>query len=155
MNRLSRGAVVGAILVPLVTAGFIAQEASTRDGARLFGQVLDLVGTRFVDTVSAADLYEKAARGLVEQLQDPYSDLLSPKELAMFNTTTGGRYGGLGMQIEEQKGKGVTVARVFPHTPAERSGWNWQPNTLPRATTATKRAPYAAHASVSSPSGQT
>ena len=122
MNRLSRGAVVGAILVPLVTAGFIAQESSTRDGARLFGQVLDLVGTRFVDTVSAADLYEKAARGLVEQLQDPYSDLLSPKQLAMFNTTTGGRYGGLGMQIEEQKGKGVTVARVFPHTPAERSG---------------------------------
>ena len=64
----------------------------------------------------------KAARGLVSQLQDPYSELFSPRQLTQFNTTTAGRYGGLGLQIEEQPSKGVVVSKVFPHTPAEAAG---------------------------------
>jgi carboxyl-terminal processing protease len=122
MSRFRKAAVLGAVLVPLVAGGFIVQERATANGARLFDQVLTLVSGRFVDTVDTAALYEKAARGLVAQLQDPYSELLSPKQLKGFNTTTAGRYGGLGMQIEEQQGKGITIARVFPHTPAEKAG---------------------------------
>ncbi|MCC6769587.1 MAG: S41 family peptidase [Gemmatimonadaceae bacterium] len=115
-------ALVGAVLLPLVAGAFVVQERAALDGGRLFGQVLDLVESRYVDSVDAAMLYEKAARGLVGQLQDPYSELFSPKQLTQFNTTTAGRYGGLGMQIEEQPGKGVVVSKVFPHTPAEAAG---------------------------------
>ena len=122
MTRFRKAALVGALAVPAVAGGFIVQERSTREGAQLLDQVMSLVSTRFVDTVRANELYEKAARGLVTQLQDPYTELLSPAQLKSFNTNTGGRYGGLGMQIEEQPGKGVTVSRVFPHTPAERGG---------------------------------
>jgi carboxyl-terminal processing protease len=104
---------VGAVLVPLVAGAFVVQERATLDGGRLFGQVLDLVESRYVDSVDTAMLYEKAARGLVSQLQDPYSELFSPRQLTQFNTTTAGRYGGLGMQIEEQPGKGVVVSKVF------------------------------------------
>jgi carboxyl-terminal processing protease len=88
----------------------------------LLGQVLDLVQSRFVDSLEEGALYEKAARGLIGQLQDPYSELLSPRQLNQFNTTTGGRYGGLGMQIEDQPGKGAVVSKVFHHTPAEQAG---------------------------------
>ena len=91
------------------------------DGARLLEQVLTIVSGRFVDSVDAAVLYEKAARGLVHQLNDPYSMLLSPKELATFNAQTGGKYGGVGMEIGEVQGF-ITVQRVFPHTPAEQAG---------------------------------
>jgi carboxyl-terminal processing protease len=122
MMRFRRAAIVAVTAVPLVAGAFFLQERSSREGGRLFGQVLDLVSTRFVDSVDAAMLYEKAARGLVTQLQDPYSELLSPKQLQAFNTNTAGRYGGLGMRIEEQAGKGITVAQVFPNTPAERAG---------------------------------
>lgn len=115
-------AILGAVLVPLVAGAFVVQERATLDGGRLFGQVLDLVESRYVDSVDTAMLYEKAARGLVSQLQDPYSELFSPRQLTQFNTTTAGRYGGLGMQIEEQPGKGVVVSKVFPHTPAEAAG---------------------------------
>ena len=115
-------AVVGAVLFPLVAGAFVVQERAALDGGRLFGQVLDLVESRYVDSVDATMLYEKAARGLVTQLQDPYSELFSPKQLTQFNTTTAGRYGGLGMQIEEQPSKGVVVSKVFPHTPAEAAG---------------------------------
>lgn len=121
--RLSRrAALIGVILVPAVAGAFVVQDRASREGGRLFAQVLDLVNARFVDSVNAADLYEKAARGLVTQLQDPYSELMSPRQLTQFNTNTAGRYGGIGMRIEEQPGKGVTIVTVFPNTPAERAG---------------------------------
>jgi carboxyl-terminal processing protease len=121
--RSSRTAVLAAILlVPVGVGAFALQDRGTQNGGRLFGQVLDLVSSRYVDSVDAADLYEKAARGLVAQLQDPYSELYSPKQLTQFNTQTAGRYGGLGMRIEEQPGKGVTIVQVFHGTPAEQAG---------------------------------
>ena len=122
MNRNRTVVLAGLVAAPLLVGGFVFQERATADGARLFGQVLDLVSARFVDTVSAGVLSEKAARGLVGQLQDPYSELMSPQQVKSFNSNTGGRYGGLGMSIEEQQGKGITVARVFHNTPAERAG---------------------------------
>jgi carboxyl-terminal processing protease len=122
MPRIRRAALAAVVLVPLVAGAFVVQERATREGGRLFSQVLDLVSSRFVDTVDATALYEKAARGLVSQLQDPYSELMSPRQLKQFNTNTAGRYGGLGMRIEEQPGKGVTVVVVFPSTPAEAAG---------------------------------
>lgn len=112
---------VGLVAAPLLVGGFVAQERSATDGARLLDQVLTIVSNRFVDSVEAAQLYEKAARGLVHELNDPYSVLLSPKELATFNAQTGGKYGGVGMEIGEVDGF-VTVQRVFPHTPAEQGG---------------------------------
>jgi carboxyl-terminal processing protease len=122
MRPSRRTALIGVILVPAIAGAFVVQDRASREGGRLFAQVLDLVNNRFVDSVNAADLYEKAARGLVTQLQDPYSELMSPRQLTQFNTSTAGRYGGIGMRIEEQPGKGVTIVTVFPNTPAERAG---------------------------------
>ncbi len=122
MTKYRKVALGIVIVAPLVAGGFIAQERATQDGGRLLGQVLDLVQSRYVDSVDEAALYEKAARGLVNQLQDPYSELLTPRQVTQFNTTTGGRYGGLGMSIENQPGKGAVVAKVFHNTPAEAAG---------------------------------
>lgn len=122
MHPNRKAALIGVILVPVVAGAFVVQDRAAREGGRMFSQVLDLVSARFVDSVTGADLYEKAARGLVNQLQDPYSELMSPKQLTQFNTNTAGRYGGLGMRIEEQPGKGVTIVTVFPNTPAEAAG---------------------------------
>ena len=121
MSRTRTAAIASLVIVPLLAGGFVIQDRSGRDNARLFDQVLSIVSQRFVDTVDAAGLYEKAAKGLVHELNDPYTVLLTPKELSSFTTQTGGRYGGVGMQIEDVKGN-ITVARVFPHTPAEGAG---------------------------------
>ena len=116
-----RLAVVGLIFLPLVAGGFLVRERASADGAQLLDQVLSLVSQRFVDTVSVGALYEKAARGLVKELNDPYSELFSPKELASFSQATTGKYAGIGMQIEDQQGA-ITISKVFPHTPAEAAG---------------------------------
>jgi len=121
MSRSRNSILLGLLLVPIMAGGFVFQQHETQQGARLLDQVLNIVSSRFVDTVDAATLYEKAARGLVHELNDPYSVLLSPKELSSFNAQTNGRYAGIGMEIAETQGF-ISVQRVFPHTPAEQAG---------------------------------
>ena len=116
-----RSAVIVLALLPIVAGGFLVQNRTTTDGAHVLDQVLGLVAQRFVDTVSTGALYEKAARGLVKELNDPYSELFSPKQLASFSQQTNGKYAGIGMQIEDLQGA-ITISKVFPHTPAEAAG---------------------------------
>ena len=120
-SRSRQLAIAAALGLPLLAGGFLLGARSTRDSARLFDQVLQAVSSRYVDSMPQADLYEKAARGLVREIQDPYAALYSPKELSEFTASTGGRYGGLGMLVEDQQGV-VVVSRVYPHTPAEAGG---------------------------------
>jgi carboxyl-terminal processing protease len=122
MPRFRTAAVATLLVVPMVAGGFLLQEPPARANALLFDQVMSLVRTAYVDSLPAGATYEKAAKGLVRELNDPYSELLPPKESEEFNRATGGRYGGTGMLLG-QPTKGVTaVDRVFPNTPAEEAG---------------------------------
>lgn len=121
MSRLRTAALAGALALPLAFGGFLLAEHRAGDSARLFDQVLGYVQDRYVDTLGSGALYEKAARGLVQQLHDPYSELFSPVQLRRFSSQSLGRYAGLGMQIEQQEGN-IVVVRVFAHTPAEAAG---------------------------------
>ncbi len=121
MSRMPKAAVVGLLLIPVFAGAFVIQERGSQTGARLFDQVLSLVADRYVDSLDVGALYEKAARGLIAQLKDPYAELYTPKQVEMFNQNTGGFYAGVGMSIEDQHGN-ITVVKVFPHTPAEEAG---------------------------------
>jgi carboxyl-terminal processing protease len=122
MPRFRTAAAATLLVVPIVAGGFLLQEAPAHSNAVLFDQVMSLVRNQYVDSIPLAAGYEKAARGLVRELNDPYSELLSPKQSEDFNRSTGGRYGGTGMSVTDQ-GSGVfVVERVFPNTPAEEAG---------------------------------
>ena len=122
MARIRRIAALGALVViPVVASGFLLQTRSAARSPMLLEQVFSLVSNRFVDTLQDNQLFEKAAHGLVRELNDPYSELLSPKEMKQFNTRTGGRYGGLGMLIEKRL-DWITVNKVYRNSPAERGG---------------------------------
>ncbi|MEP6989634.1 MAG: S41 family peptidase [bacterium] len=125
MLRPRTAAVASLLLLPMAAGGFLLQGGPVRPTQRLFDQVASIVASRYVDTLKDATIYEKAATGLVRELNDPYSELLAPKANEDFNRNVGGRYGGVGMALEEQKNSGpirVVVNRVFPHTPAEEGG---------------------------------
>ncbi|HEY4304041.1 MAG TPA: S41 family peptidase [Gemmatimonadaceae bacterium] len=124
MNRKRKFALLGALTaIPIVAGGFAWQVREQRAGVELLQQVLQLVNVKYVDTLPLSDVYEKAARGLVKELNDPYSELYTPKEYTSFNTKTGGRYGGLGMAIvADPVTKFVRVETVYPNTPAENGG---------------------------------
>jgi carboxyl-terminal processing protease len=121
MRRKTILSIAAGVTLTAAAVGFAVEKQSTRDGARLFDDVLSIIQNRFVDSVDAGALYEKAAEGLVAELKDPYSELFSPEELKKFTTTTAGRYGGVGMLIEDHLGA-IVISRVYPNTPAEKAG---------------------------------
>lgn len=122
MTRFRKAALVaGFLAVPVLAGGFALQARDVRGGAQLLDQVLTFVHLRYVDTLDANDLYERAARGLVKELGDPYTELFSPKQMEEFTRNTNGRYAGLGMEITPI-GDYITIGKVFPDTPAERGG---------------------------------
>jgi carboxyl-terminal processing protease len=122
MPRLRTAAAATLLVIPIVAGGFLLQEAPAHSNAVLFDQVMSLVRNQYVDSIPLAVGYEKAARGLVHELNDPYSELLSPKQSEDFNRSTGGRYGGTGMSVTDQGNGAYVVERVFPNTPAEEAG---------------------------------
>jgi carboxyl-terminal processing protease len=106
-------------LTPLALGAFILAH---RGGSDLLDQVFSIVATRAVDSLPLDSIYVKAARGLVDNLDDPYAELYSPKELADFmRNSIGNSYGGLGMAIGLEDGH-IVVTDVFPGAPAAKGG---------------------------------
>jgi carboxyl-terminal processing protease len=121
MLRFRKYALVFLLAFPLGVGAFALQNRGHRETARVFDQVFGLVSSRFVDTLGTDELYVRAARGLLNELDDPYAALVSPREMEEFTVGTAGRYGGIGLLIEDHEGK-FTVSRVFPNTPGEQAG---------------------------------
>ncbi|MBI9107266.1 MAG: S41 family peptidase [Spirochaetales bacterium] len=67
--------------------------------------LFDFVQQNYVDEVSPQQMYEGAAKGLFESLNDPYSVYLTPEDMEDFSDTTTGKFGGVGMFISKQGGK--------------------------------------------------
>lgn len=90
-------------------------------GAQLFGEVMARVSNLYVDSLTDAQLYDKAVTGLLEELHDPHSVLLTTERLRALNESTTGRYAGVGIQMDLREGW-ITVVAPIPGGPAERAG---------------------------------
>ena len=126
MNR-SRGAIALAVFtVALITGGWFLQrgfsaEAAPVSGSALFDNVMARIAQNFVDSIPEQTLYVKAAAGLVDGLDDPYSAFLPPNQLHSLDETTSGSYVGLGVQVDVRDGWLIVMAPV-PGSPAEKAG---------------------------------
>jgi carboxyl-terminal processing protease len=122
-----RWGVVGLVaVISFLSGGWLLQRGVASDGnvyqqARLFDDVLSHVNTYYVDSIGETDLYQKATRGMLEQLKDPYSVLLTGDDYKALTEQTSGNYAGLGIQIDVRDGW-ITVVAPLPETPAERAG---------------------------------
>ena len=109
------------VAVPLAFGAFL-RSRSPSSGATVLGQVLNIVSQRAVDSIPEDSIYIRAARGLVNSIDDPYASLYDRKEIDDFmRNTIGNAYGGLGMGINQEDSV-VVVSDVFPQSPAERGG---------------------------------
>jgi carboxyl-terminal processing protease len=114
------------VLAPLTLIPFLAgvgfRHHDAVDGQLLFEEVRARVARGAVDSLSDDKIFENAARGLVDHINDPYAELYSPEELASFSRNTlRNDYAGVGMQIQDQLGN-IVVAAVFPNSPAAKGG---------------------------------
>ncbi len=113
-------------VISLASGGWLLQQSGQSgqgvvDKARLFEEVHRLVSDRYVDETHPADLYQMAIDGMLRELGDPYTSMLTPEEWENLQLSTTGNYGGLGIRIESKDGW-ITVVGVLPNTPAERRG---------------------------------
>jgi carboxyl-terminal processing protease len=120
------GVIVMVSLISFLSGGWLLQRGTAAGGnvyqqARLFDDVLGHVSAYYVDSLGETDLYEKATEGMLEQLQDPYSVLLTGDDYKALTEQTSGNYAGLGIQIDVRDGW-ITVVAPLPETPAERAG---------------------------------
>jgi carboxyl-terminal processing protease len=120
------GVIATVSVISFLSGGWLLQRGTAAGGnvyqqARLFDDVLGHVSAYYVDSLGETNLYEKATEGMLEQLKDPYSVLLTGDDYKMLTEQTSGNYAGLGIQIDVRDGW-ITVVAPLPETPAERAG---------------------------------
>ncbi len=122
-----RWGVIGVVaVISFLSGGWLLQRGVASGGnvyqqARLFDDILGHVNAYYVDSIGESQLYDQAARGMLEQLKDPYSVLLTGDDYKSLTEQTSGNYAGLGIQIDVRDGW-ITVVAPLPETPAERAG---------------------------------
>ena len=86
----------------------------------LFGQVFDLIKSKYVEEVKSKELIEAAINGMLSSL-DPHSGFLAPKSYDDMQVDTKGSFGGLGIEVTQQDGF-VKVVSPMDDTPAFKAG---------------------------------
>ena len=122
---IGTAAVVGVFL-----AGFIVGDLSTSRHAaqatvaysklKIFGDVLSIIQSSYVEEVNMDNLVKGAINGMVETL-DPHSSYLTPEMLKQVEVETKGIFGGLGIEIGMKDGV-LTIIAPIEDTPAARAG---------------------------------
>jgi carboxyl-terminal processing protease len=124
----SRTLIAGAILgAGLVSGGMLIQSGAWREARaasaspRLLEQVMLRLARDYIDTISVDDMYRRAAFGVVKELDDPYSSLLTADQVRRLRESTSGRYAGIGVELDLRDGF-VSVIAPLAGMPADSAG---------------------------------
>ena len=79
-----------------------------------FSEVLNLVEQRHVGDETEQQLVDGAIRGLVESLNDPYSQYLTDEEMAAMISDLSGSFEGIGAVIESRSPTGDSCTTIGP-----------------------------------------
>jgi len=130
-RRFRYGLLVGAAFLIGVgagpTVGFlghaVAQDQSRAEASqflKVFGDVFERVRAEYVDPVSDKEVLENAINGMLTGL-DPHSSYMNAKAFKDMQVQTKGEFGGLGLEVTEDKGL-IKVVSPIDDTPAFRAG---------------------------------
>lgn len=90
-------------------------------GAHLFDQVIGAVAQKYVDSLDAPTIYQKAVSGLLRELNDPYTAFLPEDRLRRLDEQISGQYTGVGLQVDIRD-KWPVVVEPIAGGPAELAG---------------------------------
>jgi carboxyl-terminal processing protease len=80
------------------------------------------IDRNYVKDIDRRELVEAAVRGMLSEL-DPYSDYISPDQLAKFTEAVEQEFGGVGIQVQfNPEDRSITVMTPLPGSPAYKAG---------------------------------
>ena len=89
---------------------------------QVFVDTFDEIDQNYVKDVDRRQLIESAIRGMLADL-DPYSDYISPDELARFNESVDQEFGGVGIQVRFLRDiRAIEVSTPLAGSPASKAG---------------------------------
>ena len=118
------GALTGVFLTVQLTGPLIAQEyksvKSTYENLDLFGDIFERIRSSYVEEVDEEKLIESAISGMLSSL-DPHSSYMAPEDFSSMQVQTRGEFGGLGIEVTQEKGY-IKVVSPIDDTPAANAG---------------------------------
>ena len=82
-----------------------------------------LIDTYYYKDVDEDKLSIGVLKGMVEGLEDPYSEYFTKEEYEQDKISTSGNYGGIGAVLSKDKTNGlIPIVRIYPDSPAEKAG---------------------------------
>ncbi|MGE5598232.1 MAG: S41 family peptidase, partial [Bacteroidota bacterium] len=128
-RTLRMWAVIGILLMmAALIAGLTTGTAKRYQELDQAVQIMAHVKLRFVEPVSAADLFSAYLRtgtidGMLASLHDPYTRFLPPAEYRELKVQTDGSFGGIGVILSyNEKDKSILIMKALNGSPGEKAG---------------------------------
>jgi len=112
------------VLTLALTFGFMApglEAESPAVGGETFEEIFSYIQSLHISSPDTGDLQQGAIKGLMESLNDPYSEYLLPEQLSSFNEALDGEYVGVGVQLQPDENY-PRVLSTMEGSPAAAAG---------------------------------
>ncbi|MBR1634847.1 MAG: S41 family peptidase [Lachnospiraceae bacterium] len=123
------------VLATLIIGGLVLSVGIALFAHMMGGGILDagtktklaylttLIRSNFYENVDDEELQEGLYKGLIEGVDDPYSEYYTKKEYEDFQISTTGNYAGIGAQLSQDKDTmQVTISKIYDDSPAQNAG---------------------------------
>jgi carboxyl-terminal processing protease len=100
----------------------IAQETTTSDLFSPLFEAYDVLEAQYVNEIDPQAMLDGAIKGMVEVLDDPYTNYVDPTYFPFVNQELSGSIEGIGVVITENDEGFIEIVSVMENTPAERAG---------------------------------
>jgi carboxyl-terminal processing protease len=100
--------------------GFLRDPLVGDQDTRVVNEAIDTVNDTYYRKIPKKDLANKAISGIVESLDDRFSNYFDPKSYAKFQLQQSGEFAGIGVQVV-RTGTGLRIVEVYEGSPAKRA----------------------------------
>lgn len=121
MRKTTLLALILAFVLTFSIAGPSLAAENAAIGAETFDEILNHIQTLHINNPDSDTLIRGAIEGLIDSLNDPYTEYMPPAELKDFNGSLDGDYVGVGMQLQPGE-KYPKVIDTIENTPAREAG---------------------------------
>jgi carboxyl-terminal processing protease len=100
--------------------GFLRDPLVGDQDTRVVNEAIDTVNDTYYRKIPKKDLANKAIAGIVDSLDDRFSNYFDPKSYAKFQLQQSGEFAGIGVQVTRVS-DGLRIVEVYDGSPAKRA----------------------------------